>query len=139
MKAGLLALSLLFFQGLIETQAAQENNNEKKKLFGCHKPINPYDPNFEQGQERFLDVYIEGGNQSLSLDYYDMAGSIELVPQENRPSYLIGADFTTFTSQWQDGLLSMVFLGNGYWGAFLKQGLFEQELLCRELIRLEDL
>jgi hypothetical protein len=68
-----------------------------------------------------------------------MSGSLDKLPQGLRVEPTLGHDFTTFSSQWNDGLLSMVYLGGVNWGAHLKYELSEEEFMCEELIRLEDL
>ena len=116
--------------------------SEQQKLFRCYKPINPYDPTFQQGKEKFLDIFIfkdQDNAKSLSFDLFDMSGSLNVLPSDLTSKPTIGSDFTTFSSHWEGGFVSMVFLGANNWGAHLEHGGYTEEFMCQELIRLEDL
>lgn len=133
MKTGFLALSVFIF--LLGSQRSFANSS---KLFRCYKPINPYDLSFEQGQERFLNVYIDN-LEKVSFEHFDMSGDLTLLPQGLKVMPTIGKDFTTFSAKWERGFLSMVFLGGDNWGAHLNHQGQQEEFMCQELIKLETL
>lgn len=108
-------------------------------MFNCHVPINPYDPNFQQGDEKFLKVFFHKSVNLISLQASDMTGVLPELKESLKWSYNINEDLSNLSARITNGYLSMVYLGNSYWGAFLKNQEIEDEFLCREILNLDTL
>ncbi len=131
-KAMLLALtSLITFSSSAEV------------VFKCHQPFSVFDPDFQQGQELYLDIVIE--KEGVDLDFGREYGpSLKPVAISATDQFSFGEDSNTFGARWGDRYLSMVYLGNYNWGAFVKVGENEYdlprevELLCKEVVDVLD-
>jgi hypothetical protein len=109
--------------------AAQANT-----LFSCYVPINPYDSSFSQGDELFLDIEIDE-NETIELAISAMGGPTFTLPTLRKSE--ANATSSTFSGSFENGYLSMVYLGGKRWGAFVSQKSFDEldselEFMCRE-------
>ena len=107
-------------------------------LFKCHQPFSVFDSSFEQGQELYLDIEVEGDN--VILDFGRSFGpSLFPMDPEKTKNFFFGEGANSFTTHWDKQYLSMVFLG-GQWGAYVQIGENELglpkevEFLCREAV-----
>jgi hypothetical protein len=136
-------LLLLFCFWCFESSWAQDgasngNLKDEQLLFNCHLPINPYDPNFQQGDEKFLKIFYYPKEKLISFDLSDMSGNLSDISKKQRWPFLLDEGLSTLSSRFPKGYLSMVYLGNANWGAFLKNCDQEDEFLCREILNVES-
>ncbi|GAB4011518.1 MAG: hypothetical protein Fur0010_06120 [Bdellovibrio sp.] len=114
------------------------------KVFHCHRPMNIFDPNFQQGSELYLDITYEGSTVS-DLAVYGAAGSdVSLISNRSTLRSQFSADFSHHLVRWDQNYLSMVGIGPLTWGAYLELNELPElapeslgltnELLCKELI-----
>jgi hypothetical protein len=111
------------------------------KTFTCKSSYNVFDTVFQQGEELFIDVYInENENGNIDVKASQMYGPEYQVHSDKK--FFIGATRTTVaTSSRDSSYLSMVFLGADNWGLFLKtikgQGPdflpAEIEVMCKQI------
>lgn len=108
-------------------------------VFKCYQPFSVYDPSFQQGEELYLDVEID--QNGVNLDFGRAYGP-SLKPVAGMTTDMFGFDegTNTFGARWGERYLSMVYLGNYNWGAFVKIDSNEYELpeevelMCREAL-----
>ena len=109
-------------------------------LFKCELPISLFNSGFEQGQELFMDVLLEDNEPEVML--FSGSGPKAHVNKNLAVEYVgFSADRSTFVISWgaEGSYLSMVYLGNKTWGAYLRyenpENSFpkESELICKEL------
>jgi len=110
------------------------------QVFRCQLPISPLGGDFQQGQELYLDVSYQQGEPIVEL--YRLSGPKLIVHQDQEiKRYGFSPDYSSFLTTWKDSksYLSMVYLGEKNWGAYLKldptQSDFpsESEFMCKEL------
>ena len=91
---------------------------EPVKTFSCQSSYSMFDPSFQQGDELFVDVYINNdGNVDVRVS--QMFGP-EYTVLSNKP-FSIGESRTNISTKISNGsYLSMVFLGSDNWGLYLK-------------------
>ncbi len=111
-----------------------------EKLFSCYRPINPYDPSFGQGQEMFLDIYSTN-EIGTRLEMARMEGEKLIIKTGKVLNY--NEEQSTVSVRFERGLLSMVYMGGIYWGAFLNNDQDpsfpqENEFMCRELVDITE-
>ncbi len=112
-------------------------------VFKCHQPFSVYDPSFQQGEELYLDVEID--QMGVDLDFGRAYGpSFKPVSEVATDQFGFDAGTNTFGARWGKRYLSMVYLGNLSWGAYVKLGSNEYdlpeevELQCREAVDVLD-
>jgi hypothetical protein len=104
-------------------------------LFDCQTPVDPFNPDFQQGSETFLYIEVDSTN-SLTLKTAKF-GTPEtpLFGGLSSPFHL-GEGSSSLTARFETGYLSMVYLGvasdQNKWGAFVKDGETEEEFFCFE-------
>ena len=112
-------------------------------IFKCHKPFSVFDPSFEQGQELYLDISIK--NSAVTVEFSQGFGP-ELNPfnKSEMDRFFFSEDMTHFVSHWGENYLSMVYLGNLSWGAYVNVGdndlglPEEVEMQCRENVDIAE-
>lgn len=117
-------------------------------IYKCHQPFNVNDPNFQQGDELYLDIALEGLGEKtgLRMDFGRSFGpTMVAMKSEETDRFSFGADVSTFTAFWKNKYLSMVYIGNFTWGAYIKVGENEFdlpreiEMICKEEVDILDL
>lgn len=111
-------------------------------LFDCQTPFDPFDPNFQQGSETFLAIRVNSEKKlTLSTSKFGTRES-SLYNGDSSPFHL-GSGSSSLTARFNSGYLSMVYLGvsggKNKWGAFVKDGEFEEEFFCFEKLDLLSL
>lgn len=106
------------------------------KLFDCEKPVGPFSSDFQQGDELFLDVLLNDEGMG-ELKIFRLYGKELILPLVDKEGIRANLDGGTFTMRWQNGYLSMVYLGGKTWGGFVSQKTYdlipkENEFLCQE-------
>lgn len=109
------------------------------KTFSCKSSYSMFNRSFEQGDELFVDIYInENGN--IDVKAAQLYGNEYNVILDK--SFRIGESRTAFSTSNTDGAyLSMVFLGKDNWGLYLKSKAGsgshflpdEVELMCKQI------
>ncbi len=113
-------------------------------IFKCHQPFNVFDPSFQQGEELYMDISVEG--TEVKLDFSRAFGaSFYPINSKDTSFFGFGDGANSFSARWGEQYLSMVYMGNLNWGAFVKIGensydlSSEVELLCRESVDILEL
>ncbi len=120
-----------------------------EKIFRCYTPINPMDPNFQQGSEVFVDVYYNKKEEKSYAISKPAVGPDVVIYQgeETEKSRFDMKGSTIFLSWIQEderAYTSMVYMGGNLWGAVMQlsnlakqrdpslSDKVELELYCRE-------
>ena len=108
-------------------------------IFKCQLPITPFDPDFQQGQELYLDVLWQEQSPKVLL-YRSFGPKVEVNKEVAIRRFGFTNSHSSFLVSWEgrESYLSMVYLGGETWGAYLKyenplQGLpVQSEFMCKE-------
>lgn len=114
------------------------------KLFSCAPPFSLFDQSFQQGDEVFVDVYINGLNQVKIVYATSVGPAVTLYDYADTTAFYLDLKQSSSFSEWKnETYISAVYLGSK-WGAVLKwtkaitKSSFqfaagqEQELMCTE-------
>ncbi len=109
------------------------------KTFTCKSSYNMFNASFQQGDELFVDVYInESGKIDVKASQMYGPSFDVLINKE----FYVGESRTTVSTTSIDGsYMSMVFLGSDNWGFYLKSVESDRpaflpvdiELMCRQI------
>lgn len=90
------------------------------KLFSCKPLISIFDPTYQQGDDIYVDIYINAKNQT-KLQYATSIGpAITLFDYNDLTHFHLDLKQSTSLSEWKnETYISMVYIGEK-WGAVLK-------------------
>ncbi len=141
MKA-ILVTTLILCSSLVQAQ-------DYEKIFRCYTPINPMDPNFQQGSEVFVDVYYNKEEEKSYVVSKPAVGPDVVIYQaeeieKTRFDMKGSTIFLSWIHEEQRAYTSMVYMGENLWGAIMQlselaklrdpslNNKVELELYCRE-------
>lgn len=110
----LIFMAMIFSSVLVQAQ-------DFEKVFRCYTPINPMDPNFQQGSEVFIDIYYSKNDQkSYVISKPPVGPDVKIYDQEETQKTRFDMKgstiFLSWVTQGERVYSSMVYMGSGQWG-----------------------
>lgn len=100
--------------------ALTTTSNAGTKLFSCKPLVSIFDPTYQQGDDIYVDIYINAKNQT-QLQYATSIGpTVTLFDYDDLTHFHLDLEQSTSLSEWKnETYISMVYIGEK-WGAVLK-------------------
>lgn len=129
-SATLLFLTFLTTFSLLN---AQESTVTKEALlFKCKPAINPWDPDFQQGSEVFMDVFTANDNQNLIIEVAGMAGPVTTYGEQGEIPFHIQSNFSFVSAVWDKNVMAFSYRKMPYWIGHLALNGEESKFICEE-------